>query len=241
LAQKLEANSMRLLPLLQVIAPILSLLLCAGGAHADMITGSYSGLVFASPAYQYFDYGNYFGLGPNANLGGLPISGTFSYDPSGAMQQCGTTYCNYFGVIDSITATIGGHTISVSGTQQSEISLASHDVYGGNGTEFDLLAVNTFADMAVLVRTFSDQFFINAFNPNSPNFSVSNPDQFIGQLFFTHGDSGFNFTITNFDVSGPPNSVPGPVVGSGWPGLIFATGVILATLRNRSWARRFWQ
>jgi hypothetical protein len=197
-----EEKSMRLLP---ALAAALSLII-AGDTRGDTITGSYSGFVFSTPANgnQYFDYQNFFGFGWNANLGGLPISGTFTYDPSGATQQCSSaTYCNYLGVMDTITATIGGHTISVAGTQYSVLSLTNHEG-GGQGTEFGLLALNNVdIDIAVLVRTFTDQFSINPSNPYSPRFSVSNPDQFIGQLFFSDPTgivSGFNFTITHLDV-----------------------------------------
>jgi hypothetical protein len=227
--------------LLHVILAASSFALVASDAQADTLTGSYSGFVFATPVFgrQYFDNGNFFGLGANANLGGLPISGTFTYNPAGVTTQVcspgGAAVCtNYFGVTDTITATISGHAISASGTQLSELTLTNHDVSGGDGTEFDLLAVNSFVDMAVLVRTFSDQFSINPLDPNSPNFSVTNPDEFIGQLFFTDPalNSGFNFTITQFEV-GPSLVVPGPIAGAGLPGLILASGGLLAWWRRR--------
>ena len=116
--------------LLHVILAAFSFALVASDAQADTLTGSYSGgFVFATPAdRQYFDLGNFFGLGANANLGGLPISGTFTYNPAGATTQIcspgGASVCtNYFGVTDTITATISGHTISASGTQFSELTL----------------------------------------------------------------------------------------------------------------------
>jgi hypothetical protein len=75
-------NPMRLLYV------VLAALLVTSDAQADTLTGSYSGFVFATPARQYFDLGNFFGFGANANLAGLPISGTFSYDPSGRVLAC---------------------------------------------------------------------------------------------------------------------------------------------------------
>src|SRR5262249_20235642 len=58
---------------------------------------------------------------------------------------------------------------------------------------FDIIAVDSLVDIAVMVRTFTNQFSINPLDPNSPNFSVTNPDQVIGQLFFSDPalNSGF--------------------------------------------------
>ena len=81
------------------------------------------------------------------------------------------------------TAKIEGHTISETGVQLAELSLGAN--LPGSGTEFSLIAVNSVVDIAVLVRTFSDQFSINPLDPNSPNFSVTNPDEFIGLFFWT--------------------------------------------------------
>jgi hypothetical protein len=196
--------------------------------QADTLAGSYSGFIFATPARQFFDLGNFFGLGASANLGGQPISGTFTYDPAGATTQVcspgGASECaNYFGVKDTITATIQGHTVSATGVQLAELSLAASSL-AGLGTEFSLGAVNEASglDIGIVVRTFTGQFSINPLDPNSPNFSVSNPDEFMGQIFSTDPalNSGFNFTITQFDVG--PALVPIPNAGAGLPGLVSA-------------------
>src|SRR3982074_2837687 len=118
--------------LLHVILVVLSVALVTGDAQADTLAGSYSGLVLATPVRPFFDQGNFFGAGPNANLRDLPISGTFSYNPAGAATQVcspgGANVCtNYFGVMDTITATIGDHTVTATGVQLSELTLTNHD------------------------------------------------------------------------------------------------------------------
>jgi hypothetical protein len=224
--------------LLHVILAAFSFALVASDAQADTLAGSYSGLVLDTNVRPFFDQGNFFGFGANANLAGLPISGTFSYDPSGATPQVcspgGASVCtNYFGIKDTITATIGDHTVTATGVQLAELTLTNHDV-GDQGNTFDLIAVNSLVDIAVLVRTFSDQFSVNPLDPNSPNFAVTNPDQSTVQLFFTDPalNSGFNSTITQFEV-GPSLGVPGPIAGAGLPGLLLASGGLLGWWRRR--------
>src|ERR1700730_17932482 len=149
--------------LLHLTLAAFSVALLTSDAQADTLTGSYSGFVSATPVFgrQYFDLGNIFGLGVNPDVGGHRISGTFTYNPAGATTQAcspgGASECtNYFGVADTITAKIEGHTISETGVQLAELSLGAN--LPGSGTEFSLIAVNSFLDIAVLVRTFSDQF-----------------------------------------------------------------------------------
>src|SRR5262245_59728873 len=220
---------------MRLLYVVLAALLVANVAQADTLTGTYSGFVNPTPrpGHAFFDQGNYFGFGANANLGGLPISGTFTYNPDNAITQvCEPGACsvctqvcddpsgvcrNYFGVMSRITVTIGTHTITATGAQQdSEVTLAS-----GEGSTFDILAADSLADIAVGVHTFGDQFSINPLDPNSPNFSVTNPDVYFGQFDFSNPalDSAFNFSVTQFEV-GPVSAVPGPIAGAGLPGLI---------------------
>jgi hypothetical protein len=141
-------NTMRLL---HVILAALSVVLVATDAQADTLTGTYSGLVLDTGVRPFFDQGNYFGFGANANLVGLPISGTFTYNPAGATTQVcspgGASVCtNYFGVMNTITATLDSHTVTATGVQLSELTLTNHDVAGGQGNTFDLIAVNSLVD-----------------------------------------------------------------------------------------------
>src|SRR5262249_37265595 len=155
---------------------------------ADVITGTYSGVVIVNNLpNQSYDLGNFFGFGANADLSGLPISGTFTYNADNAIPQVcdprgGSACTNYFGVMNTITATIGDHTATATGVQFSELSLTSAS---GEGSTFSTIAVNSFVNIAVVVRTFSDQLPFNPADPNSPNFSITNPDEGFGQLSFS--------------------------------------------------------
>ena len=165
------ATTMRLL---HVVLAALTVALVASDAQADTLAGSYSGFVFSPPGgRQFFDAGNFFGLGANANLSGLPISGTFTYDPAGATTQAcspgGTSECsNYFGVKDTITATIQGHTVSSTGVQIAELTLGLNLPPDGS-TELGLNATNEAEglDIGFVVRTISNQFSVNPWTPTA--------------------------------------------------------------------------
>jgi hypothetical protein len=112
---------------------------------------------------------------------------------------------------------------------------APKEVAGGQGNTFDLIAVNSVVDIAVLVRAFGDQFSVNPLDPNSPNFAINFPDQFIGQVFFTDPNlSGLTFTIQHFQVQPVISAVPAPIAGAGLPGLILALGGLLGWWRRRN-------
>jgi hypothetical protein len=134
---------------MRLLYVVLAALLIASDAQADVLTGTYSGFVNPTPTFgrQYFDFGNYFGFGATADLGGLPISGTFTYNPVNAVPQvCDTSasVCtNYFGVMNTITGTIGTHTVTATGVQLSEVTLATAS---GEGSTFDTIAVNSLVD-----------------------------------------------------------------------------------------------
>src|SRR5262249_40176678 len=157
-------------------------------AQADVITGTYSGVVRVNTIpNQFYDLGNFFGFGANADLSGLPISGTFTYNADNAIPQVcdprGASACtNYFGVMNMITATIGTHTATATGVQFSELSLTSAS---GEGSSFSTIAVNSFINIGIGVRMFSEQLSFNPADPNSPNFSITNPDESVGQLSFS--------------------------------------------------------
>ena len=56
---------------------------------------------------------------------------------------------------------------------------------GGQGNTFALLAVDAIVDSAVGLGLSATSFpSTHWLDPNSPDFSVHNPDEFIGQLFF---------------------------------------------------------
>jgi len=149
--------------LLHVVLAVCGLAFIASDAQADTLFGSYSGLILDTGVRPFFDQGNFFGQGANANFVGIPISGGFTYDPSNATTQIcspgGASVCtNYFGVMDTITATIGDRTVTATGVQLSELTLTNHDVVGGQGNTFALSAANSLVDIGIMVRAFGDQW-----------------------------------------------------------------------------------
>ena len=216
---------------LSALAVAIALFLAAPSAKAALISGSFSGIINQTPTYNYFDYENAFGLGANANLAGLAISGAFSYNAAGIGPVCGpdgsATECNYLGVSDRFAVTILGHTLTILGNYVTELVLVSDH---GLRNDFALGAVNTgFVDIGILVRSFSGQFPIDETDPDSPDFAVDNPDQYIGQLFLT-GISGFNFSIQHLEVG--PEAVPEP------PSLLLLASLGLLGLAMRRATRR---
>jgi hypothetical protein len=226
-------------------------------ADASAIYGTFLGAVDSG-----YDVTNLFGLGIGANLIGRPITGTFSFDTTGfnsAIVNSTNETVNATGgpvyggpIMQSpavVTETINGQSLTSVGIGSSEICIFQNTLAYYNRSLTNITA------FGIGVSDLSNQYgtIVDYAKADSPSTIISNLNDlaslgfndiagmpingggfpFGGEIFLSGGGSGpiILFSITEESVV----SVPGPIVGGGLPGLVFAAGGLLA------WWRRLWK